>query len=59
MRIVVETYVMATGKLESSRTINNLVRDNRIWLGKHCVWAFANGRGVQTYNEQDRKAEAA
>tara|TARA_B100001105_G_C22270248_1_gene390682 strand:- start:52 stop:219 length:168 start_codon:yes stop_codon:yes gene_type:complete len=51
--IVVQTFVMATGEMESERTINHSKWQERQWLGKHCQWSFQNGRGVQTFNAKD------
>ncbi|MBO0125180.1 hypothetical protein [Agrobacterium sp. OT33] len=39
---------METGEIELSKVIDHNDRDDRVWLGKHCFWAFRNGRSVTT-----------
>lgn len=50
--LIVETRDLKTGELESSKTIDHADRDDRVWLGRHCFWAFRNGRSVTTYAKQ-------
>ncbi len=46
--ISVLTKNLATDEIESEKTIDHNNREDRQWLGKHCFWAFRNGRGIQT-----------
>lgn len=46
--IVVETWRNGNWR-ESARTINHNNREERVWLAKHCFWAFRNNRAVVTY----------
>jgi hypothetical protein len=41
------TRNMQTGEI-TERVIDHNNHHDRVWLGKHCFWAFRNGRGVQT-----------
>jgi hypothetical protein len=34
---------------EARRDIDYRNKGHRIWLAKHTMWCFNNGRGVQTY----------
>ena len=60
LKIYVKTYrqIDVFGRLEkepeSEKIIDHDDRSDRIWLGKHCFWAFRNGRHVQT-GPVDRK----
>lgn len=45
--LVVETYF--NNSCEGLRHINHNSREDRVWLGKHCFWAFRNGRAIVTY----------
>lgn len=47
--LVVETFDLSTGETTGRTRIDHNNRDDRQWLGKHCFWAFRNGRGVRTY----------
>lgn len=49
--VVVETWF--SGKLASTKTINHNDRDDRVWLGKHCYWAFRNDREIRTHAKKD------
>lgn len=42
------TMDMKTGKITNERVIDHNDHSDRVWLGKHCFWAFRNGHGVQT-----------
>ena len=37
-----------TGDIEVDKVIDHDDRDDRVWLGKHCFWAFRNGRSIET-----------
>lgn len=50
--IVVETFDAASGVMFGRTKIDHNNRADRQWLGKHCFWAFRNGRGVRTYPSQ-------
>jgi len=39
---------METGETELDKIIDHDNRDDRVWLGKHCFWAFRNGRSITT-----------
>ena len=45
--ISVETWY--NGQRESVRVIDHNDRYDRVWLGKHCFWAFRNNRAIITY----------
>lgn len=45
--LVVETYFNSS--CESFRHVDHNSREDRVWLGKHCFWAFRNGRAIVTY----------
>ena len=45
---VISTNI-ATGAVELSKVIDHNSHDDRIWLGRHCYWAFRNGRSITTY----------
>lgn len=51
--LVVITRNMKTGAIESHKKIDHNNRDDRVWLGKHCFWAFRNGRSVETFAMAD------
>lgn len=51
LNIVVETSRRASGIVESRKVIDHNNREDRVWLGKHCFWAFRNGRSVKTFAE--------
>ena len=55
LRVVVQTYDLKTGALEDERVMDYEDTGARRWLGKHCYWAFTNGRGVQTCNLTDHE----
>lgn len=46
--LLVKTFVIGADEIENERTIDHNVHQDRVWLGKHCYWAFRNGRGVET-----------
>ena len=39
---------MENGEIELTKVIDHNDREDRVWLGKHCFWAFRNGRSVTT-----------
>ena len=47
MQIFVETR-LADGSVESRKIIDHDNREDRVWLGRHCFWAFRNQRSVTT-----------
>lgn len=49
LKLIVETVNIETGERESRKVIDHNDRDDRVWLGKHCFWAFRNNRKVTTY----------
>jgi hypothetical protein len=51
LRLVVETANVITGQIEGRKVIDHNNREDRVWLGKHCFWAFRNGRSVKTFAE--------
>lgn len=42
---------MASGAVEVSKVIDHNSHDDRVWLGRHCFWAFRNGRSITTHAE--------
>lgn len=53
LRLAVITQNLATGDVVSERTIDHENREDRVWLGRHCYWAFRNGHAVITFNRDD------
>lgn len=53
LSLVVITKIAATGEIEGRKVIDHNNFDDRKWLGKHCFWAFRNGRSVLTINAID------
>lgn len=56
MIIRVETYVingtapaLTIASFETTRDIDYRNKGHRIWLAKHIMWCFNNGRGVQSH----------
>lgn len=48
LKLRVVSKNMQTSVIELDKTIDHNNRDDRVWLGKHCFWAFRNGRSVTT-----------
>ena len=46
--LLVETWSVASDEKINYRVIDHANHDHRVWLGKHCFWAFRNGHGVVT-----------
>lgn len=46
--IRVSTIILETGQVESVRWMNHYSKEDRVWLGRHCYWAFRNGRSILT-----------
>lgn len=44
----VTTYRPGSEDVEFERVIDHSKHHDRVWLGKHCHWAFRNGYGVET-----------
>lgn len=63
MNVLVETYL--NGVRESSCVVDHDNYEHRKWMGRHCFWAFRNGREVRTSGTDKpvtfvaKKAEAA
>lgn len=53
LRLVVITKIAATGEIEGRKVIDHADHFDRKWLGKHCFWAFRNGRSILTVAESD------
>lgn len=53
LHLIVITRNMKTCAIEATKTIDHNDRDDRVWLGRHCFWAFRNGRSVETFNKSD------
>lgn len=49
MKLIVQTFLLATGEMETQKTINHDDREDRVRLARHCYWAFRNGRSVTTF----------
>lgn len=48
LKLRVTSTDMATGLIEVDKVIDHDDRDDRVWLGKHCFWAFRHGRSITT-----------
>lgn len=48
MKLRVISKNMKTGEVELDKVIDHDNRDDRVWLGKHCFWAFRSGRSITT-----------
>lgn len=48
LKIIVETWNVKTDEKEKEKIIDHNNSEDRTWLGKHCFWAFRNGRGIVT-----------
>ena len=57
--IVVITRDMKSGAVTSRKTIDHNDREARVWLGRHCFWAFRNGHSVETFNRSDLPSKEA
>jgi len=53
LKLRVITRDMETGVIEGDKVIDHDSRDDRVWLGKHCFWAFRNGRSITTQPERE------
>jgi hypothetical protein len=42
------TFKVGSVDIENERVIDHNSHSDRVWLGKHCYWAFRNGFGVET-----------
>lgn len=51
--LFVITKNVATGEIEGRKLIDHNSYADRKWLGKHCYWAFRNGRSILTVAEAD------
>lgn len=50
LKIEVMTRNMnAPDEAPTRKIIDHDNREDRVWLGKHCFWAFRNGRSVTTF----------
>lgn len=46
--VIVVTTNLADQSQSTERIIDHDVREDRVWLGKHCFWAMRNGYEVST-----------
>ena len=46
--LAVLTHDAETGEIEQKKIIDHQNHDARVWLGKHCFWAFRNEKAVTT-----------
>ena len=42
------TFKAGSDEIENERIIDHNNHSDRVWLGKHCYWAFRNGFGIET-----------
>lgn len=56
LELVVLTKDMKSGSVETRRVIDYNNRAHRLWLSKHCFWAFHNNRAVETFALADEIA---
>ena len=47
-RLALEVITIHADKQRTRRIIDHNNREDRVWLGKHCFWAFRNGAEVRT-----------
>jgi hypothetical protein len=57
LKIRVLTKNLDTGEIVGDKIIDHMEHGARVWLGKHCYWAFRNNHGVQTWPVTDDDAE--
>lgn len=48
IRIKVTTVNMDTNEIDSTKVIDHEDHRARVWLSKHCYWAFRNNHSVLT-----------
>lgn len=48
LKLRVVSTNLETKEVELDKIIDHDNRNDRVWLGKHCYWAFRNGRSVST-----------
>lgn len=48
LKLRVVSKNMKSGEIEIDKVIDHDNRDDRVWLGKHCFWAFRSGRSITT-----------
>lgn len=53
MLIRVLVHDMASGETVREHKMDFNRADKRRWLSKLCVWAFHNGKSVETFNVKD------
>lgn len=46
--MIYEIFDCVTGETQGYRNGLESARDSRVWLGRHCFWAFRNGREIRT-----------
>lgn len=46
--LAVTTHNAETGEIEQRKVVDHNDHNTRVWLGKHCFWAFRNNKGVTT-----------
>lgn len=49
LTVIVETQYANNSKPDKSQRIDYNVRESRIWLARHVLWALHNGAKVTTY----------
>lgn len=47
-RLDIEVITIHPGGRRQRKVINHNDHDDRVWLGKHCFWAFRNGVEIRT-----------
>ena len=47
------TREIETGEVESDKIVDHDNHADRVWLSKHCYWAFRNNRSVETIPQDE------
>lgn len=56
--VTVKTYNRDTQDLEDTREVDHDNRADRVWMGKHCFWAFRNNRLIVSYPSSESEPES-
>lgn len=56
--IAVVTHDADSGEIEQQKVIDHNDKNDRVWLSKHCFWAFRNKKAVTTISVPTKDAEA-